>query len=162
MDEDARTLALWTIRRTLGVAVAFFLFYLAAPLLWEVPTLTAPDVLAILVVVQIGVLLGLAMGYVWPLQAKTGLARAIRTAILSIPAFGFGLAVHITVGGPSPSRAYWFIFAASVLLGSVYFTEDADEEDAEGDVPDTPDEAGEGLPDADGDVADAVAEASDD
>lgn len=161
MDEDARTLVLWTIRRTLGVAVAFLLFYLATPLLWDLPPLSAPDVLAILVVVHVGVLLGLAMGYVWPLQAKTGLARAIRTVIFSIPAFGFGMAVHITVGGPTPSRAYWFVFAASVLLGSVYFTKKADEA-AETD-PEAPDETDESVPEADGEeVPEAVADVGDD
>lgn len=147
MVEDTRTLVLWAIRRTLGVSVAFLLFYLAAPTLWDVPPLTAPGVLSILGVVLVGVLLGVVISYFWPLPAKTGLARAIRTAIFSIPAFGFGMAVHITVGGPSPPRAYWLIFAVATLLGSVYFTEDAEEDGSDS------------VSDADGDdVAEAVAD----
>lgn len=124
MIENPRTLALWTVRRILGVSVAFFVFYLAAPSFWAIPPLTAVDVVSILLVVTLGVALGIAVSYFWPLPARTGLARAIRTAIFSFPAFGFGMAIHITLAGPQAERAYWLVFATGTLLGSVYFTED--------------------------------------
>lgn len=135
MLEEPRTLALWTIRRVLGISVAFFVFYLLAPSLWDIPPLATVDVIAIFVVVVLGVLLGIVISYFWPLPARTGLSRAIRTAIFSIPAFGFGMAIHVTVAGPDAQRAYWLVFAVATLLGSVYVTED-DVEGAEADVPD--------------------------
>lgn len=131
MIDDPRTLALWTIRRTLGISIGFFLFYLAAPMLWAVPPLAAIDVVSIIGVVFLGVLLGIVISYFWPLPARTGLSRAIRTAIFSIPAFGFGMAIHVTLAGAEATRAYWLIFAAATLLGSVYFTADETAPDAD-------------------------------
>lgn len=131
MIDDPRTLVLWTLRRTLGISLGFFVFYLVAPMVWAVPPLTTVDVVSILGVVFLGVLLGIVISYFWPLPARTGLARAIRTAIFSIPAFGFGMAIHVTLAGAEATRAYWLVFAAATLLGSVYVT--ADETESEPD-----------------------------
>lgn len=118
MIEDPRRLVLWMARRTLGIALAFFLFYLVAPRFWEIPPLTVGTILAIFAVVLLGVCLGVVISYFWPLPARTGLSRAIRTVIFSVPAFGFGIALQITLEGAEAERAYWLIFALATLMGS--------------------------------------------
>lgn len=136
VDVDAERPALWTIRRTLGISLALFAFYIVAPLLWsDVPPLSMHDVLAILGVVFLGVLLGIVISHFWPLPTERGLPRAIRTAIFSVPALGFGLAIHVWVGGAEAARAYWIMFAIAALLGSTYVTEDDPEtEETHGDT----------------------------
>lgn len=124
VDVDGRKLVLWTVRRTLGISLGLFAFYLLAPTLWDVPPLSTRDVLAIVGVVFLGVLLGIGISYFWPLPTKSGVPRAIRTAIFAIPALGIGMAIHVSLEGAEASRAYWIMFAVAALLGSTYVTED--------------------------------------
>lgn len=122
--EETRGLLVWIIRRTLGIALALFAFYLLVPSFWEIPPLRLRDVLAILTVVFLGVLLGVAFGRVWPLPPETGLPRVFRTVVLTIPALGIGMALHVTIEGAEGVRAYWVMFALAAWLGSTWLPDD--------------------------------------
>lgn len=123
-ESDARSLLVWIARRTLGISLALFLFYLVVPSFWEIPPLSTRDVLAILAVVFLGVLLGVGFSRVWPLPPETGLPRVFRTIVLTTPALGIGMAIHVTIEGAEGSRAYWVIFALAAWLGSKWLRAD--------------------------------------
>lgn len=124
-----RKLALLSARRAFGIAFVLDVFYIGASVAWDMPAPSLPVLVAILVVVSLGVCLGVAFSHVWPLPYRTGWPRVIRTILLTVPAIGFGLAVHLTVGGPDAGRAYWIIFALGAWLGSTFIREEESDVD---------------------------------
>lgn len=129
-DPDSQELLVWAIRRSLGISLALFAFYLVTPFVWDIPPLATLDVLAILAVTFAGVWLGIGFSTVWPLPAERGLPRAFRTVVLTIPALGIGLAIHVTIEGAEGSRAFYVMFALAAWLGSLYIEADEPESDA--------------------------------
>lgn len=126
-----RELAVLSVRRALGVALVLELFYIVAPLLWDIEPLSAASVLAIIVVSFVGVWLGIAFSYVAPMPAEKGLPRVIRTVLLTVPALGIGIAIQLLVAGPQGERAYHIMFALAAWLGSGFIREEDDEADGE-------------------------------
>lgn len=121
---EPRLFALLVTRRVLGIAAALYLFYVAAHYAWDLPFPTPGELFAILFVVVLGVGLGVAFSRVWPLPERKGFPRAIRTALLTIPALGFGIFVQVAVAGPQAGRAYWAMFAMAAWLGSGFIEEE--------------------------------------
>lgn len=132
-DSDRTELLLWIARRTLGISLVLYVFYLIAPSVWPVPPLTGQDTVAIMAVVFLGVLLGVAFSTVWPVPAEKGLPRVLRTAVLSLPALGIGMAVQVTIEGAESSRAYFVMFALAAWLGSTWLVASPPAEDEEED-----------------------------
>lgn len=126
-ESDNRELLVWAIRRSLGISVALFAFYLVVPFLWNVPPLSTRDVLAILAVCFVGVWLGIGFSTVWPVPREQGLPRVFRTVVLTIPALGIGMAVHVTIEGAEGARAFYVMFALAAWLGSLYIEGDEPE-----------------------------------
>lgn len=126
-----RELPVLVIRRTLGVALALDVFYLVAALVWDLPPLTAGDVLDILAVVFLGVLLGVGFSYLAPVPERKGLPRVIRTLLLTVPAIGIGIAVQVVLGGPAAERAYFIMFALAAWLGSLFVREEDEGDEAD-------------------------------
>ncbi|MFW5911587.1 MAG: hypothetical protein ACOCSD_04095 [Halolamina sp.] len=124
-----RALLVKSTRRALGVALGLQLFYLIAPSLWPVPPLTVGSVVAIVVVSFLGVWLGVVFSYVAPRPVEKGLPRVIRTALLTVPAMGIGIAIQLVVAGPQGSRAYHVMFALAAWLGSGFIRQEADDAD---------------------------------
>lgn len=122
-------LVLLAVRRALGLSFLLYIFYLFASLYWEMPAPTVPVLAAILLVVSLGVFLGVAFSHVWPLPYRHGWPRVIRTVLLTVPAIGFGLFVHLVVGGPRAGRAYWIMFALAAWLGSTFIREEESDVD---------------------------------
>lgn len=124
--EGWRELGIRMIRRTLGISLALYVFYLIAPVFWNIPPLSTRDVLAILAVVFLGVVLGVSFSTAWPLPERTGLPRVFRTIVLTIPALGIGIAIHVTIEGAQGSRAYYIMFALAAWLASDFIRENDD------------------------------------
>lgn len=121
---EPRRFALLATRRVLGVAAFLYLFYVGAHYAWGLPFPTPRELLAILLVVVLGVGLGVAFSRVWPLPERKGWPRAIRTALLTIPALGIGIFIQVTLVGPQPGRAYYAMFALAAWLGSGFIEEE--------------------------------------
>lgn len=121
---EPRLFALLAIRRVLGIAAFLYLFYVAAHYVWALPFPTPRELLTILLVVILGVGLGVAFSRVWPLPEQKGWTRAIRTALLTIPALGIGIFVQVMLAGPQPGRAYYAMFALAAWLGSGFIEEE--------------------------------------
>lgn len=148
-DPDRTELPLWIARRTLGISLVLYVFYLVVPSFWAVPPLTGEATLAIMTVVFLGVLLGVAFSRVWPVPAEKGLPRVLRTVVLSFPALGIGMSLQVTIEGAEPSRAYFVMFALAAWLGSAWLVADPVEEEGDEDEDDD-------LPVGDGPTDDAA------
>lgn len=111
-------LGLHLARRILGLMAFFFCFYLAGHYLLGLSFPTPGVLLQIGTAILLGSLLGLTFSRVWPLPAKVGLERVIRTVLLLIPAIGFGLGLQVALQGPNPTQAIYLVFAASAWLTS--------------------------------------------
>lgn len=129
-----RELLVQSTRRALAVALGLQLFYVVAPSLWPVPPLTVGSVLAIVVVSFLGVWLGVVFSYVAPRPAEKGIPRVIRTALLTVPAMGIGIAIQLIVAGPQGGRAYHVMFALAAWLGSGFIREEEDDEAGDDDA----------------------------
>lgn len=124
-----RALLVQSTRRALAVALGLQLFYVVAPSIWPVPPLTVGSILAIVVVSFLGVWLGVLFSYVAPRPAEKGIPRVIRTALLTVPAMGIGIAIQLVIAGPQGGRAYHVMFALAAWLGSGFIREEDDEAD---------------------------------
>lgn len=113
-----QNLGLLLARRVLGLMAFFSLFSLGGHYLWGLDFPTPGVLLQISTAILLGSLLGLLFSRVWPLPAKVGLERVIRTLLLSIPALGFGLALQVLLQGPNPTQALYLIFTVSAWLSS--------------------------------------------
>lgn len=121
---EPRRFALLLTRRVLGIAAFLYLFYVAAHYAWDLPFPTVRELVTILFVVILGVGLGVAFSRVWPLPQEKGWPRAIRTALLTIPALGIGIFVQVTLAGPQAGRAFYAMFAMAAWLGSGFIEEE--------------------------------------
>lgn len=124
-----KQLLVLSARRALGISLFLYAFYIVAFIVWDMPPLTVRDVLAILGVVYMGVWLGIGFSTVWPHPNEPGFQRILRTALLTVPAMGFGIAIYIFLEGAEGQRAYYIMFALGAWLGSHFIRED--EEDSE-------------------------------
>ena len=129
-------LALLAVRRVIGLWAGLSVFYLAGYYFLGYPFPTPRDVLAILVVLALGVVLGIAFSFASPLPRETGMPRMIRTALIAIPALGIGIALQLLIEGPQGDRAYYAMFALAAWLGSTFITEDETDEEEGADAAD--------------------------
>lgn len=125
---DPPRLVLLTVRRALGVSVALYAFYIALHYLSGYPFLAPADVLLILGLVFAGTAFGVAFSFASPLLADRGIPRVVRTALLTIPAFGIGVVLQVVIEGARSDMAIYAIFALAAWLGST-FVRESDESD---------------------------------
>ncbi len=111
-------LKLKALQSTLGVSLFFFVFYIAAHYVWDLPFPTPVDLFKILIVAAAGVTLGVAFSRFWPLPPTPGFERIVRTLLLVIPALGVGIGLQLIVEGAEASRAFYLIFASAAWIGS--------------------------------------------
>ena len=124
---EPRRLVLLAIRRAFGVSLAVYAFYLTLFALGEYPFLEPSDVVTILGLVLVGTAFGVAFSVVSPLPAERGLPRVVRTALLTIPALGIGVALQLFVAGARSDMAIYAIFALAAWLGSTFVREEEGE-----------------------------------
>ncbi|MDQ7028621.1 MAG: hypothetical protein Q9O62_01960 [Ardenticatenia bacterium] len=111
-------LKLKALQSALGVSLLFFVFYIAAHYVWDLPFPTPVDLLKILMVASAGVGLGVAFSRFWPLPPAPGVERIVRTLLLVIPALGVGIGLQLLVEGAEAQRAFYLIFAFAAWVGS--------------------------------------------
>lgn len=124
------------VRRVIGLWAGLSVFYLVGYYFLGYPFPTPRDVLAILVVVALGVVLGVAFSFASPLPRETGMPRMVRTALIAVPALGIGIALQLLIEGPQGDRAYYAMFALAAWLGSTFVTEDETEDEEGADASD--------------------------
>lgn len=124
------------VRRVIGLWAGLSVFYLAGYYFLGYPFPTPRDVVAILVVVALGVVLGVAFSFASPLPRETGMPRMVRTALIAVPALGIGIALQLLIEGPQGDRAYYAMFALAAWLGSTFVTEDETEDEEGADASD--------------------------
>ncbi len=112
------TLKLKALRAALGVSLLFFVFYIAAHYIWDLPFPTPVDLLKIMITAIAGVGLGVGFSRLWPLPPQPGFERVIRTLLLVIPALGIGIGVQFLLEGFQAQRAFYLIFAFAAWIGS--------------------------------------------
>ncbi|WP_101297130.1 hypothetical protein [Halegenticoccus soli] len=121
-------LALLSIRRTLGVSLVLYAFYLGLHYLSGYPFLTPTDVVTVLALVFAGTWLGIGFSLVAPLPEERGLPRVVRTILLTVPALGIGVALQIFLKGARSDMALYAIFALAAWLGSTFVREEGSDE----------------------------------
>ena len=124
------------VRRVIGLWAGLSVFYLAGYYFLGYPFPTPRDIVAILVVVALGVVLGVAFSFASPLPRETGMPRMVRTALIAVPALGIGIALQLLIEGPQGDRAYYAMFALAAWLGSTFVTEDETEDEEGADASD--------------------------
>ncbi len=114
-------LDLRVIRKVLGITLFLELFYLCGHYFAGWPFPTPLVILQILITVGLGVALGVIYARVWPLPARPGFERIIRTFLLVIPALGIGFGLQALLQGMEATQAIYLLFALSAWLGSGHF-----------------------------------------
>lgn len=109
------------VRRALGLTLIVDLFYLIGHYLANWPFPDWLVLLQILVVIFLGTALGVVFAKLWPIPAKKGFERILRTLLIVIPALGIGVVLQLLLQGGAATQAIYIIFALASWLASGYF-----------------------------------------
>lgn len=109
------------VRKALGISLFLDLFYLIGYYFADWPFPSPVVIFQILIVVGLGVALGVVFSKIWPLPARAGLERVIRTFLIVTPALGLGVGLQILIQGNQATQAIYLIFAIAAWLGSGHF-----------------------------------------